>query len=463
MAKRKPSIDYTDITTGQAEKFLRTADENRTLKCGKIRGFFLLQKSTGGVWRYRYLDAAGKRRTATVGKYQRYLPNDAAKIVHDWIEGDVDPLAKKTSRREVALRDEQQAQLRSVGHYLERSYRPMMERYWQHNTARLNYQRLHKHFADLMDRDMTTLNKLDMDAFIDRMEQKGRKFSTVKRVWGSLQTMLNTAVKDGVIDQNPIGHLKVSPSIGQQDGHTATQDAQKARRRMLEPDEIEAIYCGLQRFAEEHRAARRNSRKHGKPHLPDLDGVHYAHWFEPFCLLALHTGMRPGDLRTLTWQELNMRFQRLVKVPEKSRRVSLRRERKPAVIDYPLHSDQIEVMHPWWVQQGRPENGLVFPSPRTGRELDSKAYWKPWTRVLELGGLNPEALDFYATRHHFISAQVAAGLPMLAVAHMVGQKSVAMIEQHYGHLRDDAKDQALSIVSQSLKPRDQGKESVSKA
>jgi hypothetical protein len=59
-------------------------------------------------------------------------------------------------------------------------------------------------------------------------------------------------------------------------------------------------------------------------------------------------------------------------------------------------------------------------------------YDPAWAQDCKLGGL--EGLTLYSLRHHFVSTLVGAGVPLLAVARLVGHRGVAMIERHYGHL-----------------------------
>jgi integrase len=106
-------------------------------------------------------------------------------------------------------------------------------------------------------------------------------------------------------------------------------------------------------------------------------------------------------------------------------------------------------MGKWHLQLGSPTTGLVFPSPTTGHVMDKKAHGTHWKQIILLGGMEAK-LDFYSLRHHFISALVSAGVPLLTVAHLAGHKSTAMIEKHYGHLAPDQAADALEMLSQSL-------------
>jgi integrase len=447
MGRGKQVVTLTTITPAKASEFLRGADVRDVLACRSLTGFHLLKLSTGGVWRYRYTDAAGKRRVATVGKYSNFKPQAAADIVHQWIVQGIDPLAEKSSRKARAREEVRDAQRRTLRHYLDNYYRPHMERSWKLANAKATYGRIARHFAKLLDRDMATLDKADIDEWQREVERRGRAYSTVRRTFGALQTLLNRAVRDRAIETNPLAnHRLLEPTLRDQGATTA--NTHQAERRMLTDGEIQAIHKGLDLFADEIRQQRRNSRAHGKPDLPDLDKVTHPHWFIPFCLLALHTGLRPGDIYSLNWRELNLPFSRLTKLCEKTAHAA-RRERKPAVVDMKLNTTIRAVMTAWHKDTGQPADGLVFPSPKTGRQLDKTAHKKPWAHVKMLGGL-PKELHFYALRHHFISALLAAGVPIFTVARLAGHRSAEMILQSYGHLCPDQASEALDIVAKSI-------------
>lgn len=434
------------------------------MQCEHITGFHLMKTMTGGSWRWRYTDATGKRKVATIGKYSTYKPHSAAAIALDWLKADADPIADKANRREEAIEAEEEAKRRAIEaeeeakrrtlrNYLDGRYARHMER-WSARSARENRQRLVLHFGNLLDKDMSEITNEDILSWQYKLEKKGRAYSTIRRHYSSLKTLLRQAVKDGVLDADPLDGFSLdAPTL--KDQKRLVDDPKKADRRMLTTIEVRQVHNGLELFAEEIRQQRRNSRKHGKPHLPDLDAVAYPHWFIPFCHLALHTGLRPGDLYGLTWEELNIPFARLTKTTEKSK-AQIRKGAKPAVVDMRLNPTIKSIMAEWWKQHGSPESGLVFPSPRTGRRLDSHAHVKPWKAVKRLGGL-PPTLNFYAFRHHFISALVKAGVPLLAVAKLAGHKSTGMIEAHYGHLCEEQAAEAVDIVAATLHADNEGK------
>lgn len=455
MAKR---ASITSITDNKATKWAKAAEERQAVYCKRIPGFHLTKLKSGAVWRYRYTDATGKRRTATIGKLSHHKADEAAKVALAWREVDADPLQEKAYTRHIRKQEIATAEQRTLRHYLENRYKPLMDKTWQPTPAKINYSRIKGHFSDLLDRDMATINKNDILAWQGHCETpkkkggRGLRYKTIERTYSSLKTLLRQAVMDDVLDADPLEKFRLeTASMDEQE--RINSDPKKAERRMLTAGEVAGITEGLEAFAEELRAERRNSRQHGKAYLPDLDDRTMPHWFIPFCQLAMRTGLRPGDLYSLTWDELNIKFGRLTKITEKSKHMR-RKKRDPIAVDLRLNDGTLAIMKTWWKEQGKPEEGLVFPSPRTGRELDRSAHKKPWTRVKRLGGL-PDNLNFYAFRHHFISAMIKANVPILTVAKMVGQKDATMIQEYYGHLCEDQALEALDIVAASLDTKKQ--------
>ena len=421
----------TSITDDRARTFLAEAEERATLYCDKQSGLHLLKTKKGGSWRYRYTDDTGKRRTATVGRYPGTKPQQAAEQVIEWRGAKTDPLKNKQERRRAAISEAEAAEQRTMRAYIEGGY----TRYASGETLAI----LRHNFAAWLDRDMATLAQRDVRSWQDQRENEGRAFPTLQRAYGALRTMLNRATnEDGILSENPLAKVQLrEPRNTERDEEL--RQRREATRRLLTDKEMAGLYAGLDAFAEETRQQRRNSRGHGRSYLPDLDAVAYPHWFIPFAYAGLYTGLRPGDLYTLTWAELNPNFGRLVKVPNKTKH-----NRNPARVQMDMPPQLLEIMQAWWKQQGRPTAGLVFPSPITGRKMDKNAHSKAWRRVKRLGGL-PDDLVFYALRHHFISTLVKAGVPLLTVANLAGHKSAGMIEHHYGHLCPEA---ARGIMAQ---------------
>lgn len=433
----------TSITIAAADRFLKRENERATLWCDRITGFHLLKTKSGGSWRYRYQAADGKRRVATIGRFPAMKPQQAAEKALAWRNEGVDVQAEKVSRKRHALTEAQLAEQRQLGAYLHGPYAKYQGR---KRSGPETVALIRRNFPEWLERDMATLGKADVTAWQSRRESDGLAYATIARAYGAMKTMLNRAAKhDGLMTVNPLRDVHLEQPHFREVDEKITEG--RAARRMLSDDELAALHNGLDAFAEELRAQRRNSRAHGKPDLPDLDAVTYPHWFIPFAYVALYTGLRPGDLFNLTWNELNPNFGRLNTIPQKTRH-----HRDPARVTMDIPPDLLTIVRAWWEQQGKPDSGLVFPSPVTGAAMDKKSHLKAWRRVRRLGGL-PDDLDFYALRHNFISKLVAAGVPLLTVAQLAGHKSAGMIERHYGDLCPTLAADALAAFSRTVAPK----------
>jgi integrase len=444
------NVTDTSISDTDARTFIKDGKDRAIKTCTKIAGFHLIKIGEAGSWRYRYSDILGKRRAVTIGNYPSMKAAEAAQLAMRWRNQKVDPLAEISQRKASALSDVRLSESRSLGAYLDGIYTKHQAR--KKHAGVHTLQMIRGNFTALLDRDMTSISADDVKTWQLKREQDGVAYATLQRAFGALKTLLRHAEKEKIIDKNPIAGEQLYDQRADEKSATFSEDAIQ-HRRMLTSVELASLYRGLTLFAEELRAQRRSSRKHGRVYLPDLDLVTYPHWFIPFFGLALHTGLRPGDLYTLTWHELNLSFKRLVKVPGKTMH-----HRDPAKLDLHLTDDCLAIMAAWHQQIGKPKDGLVFPSTverevsesaEAPRTFSKKAHGKAWVRVRALGGVDP-ALHFYSLRHHFISALVAGGAPLLAVAKLVGHKSTKMIEEHYGHLAPNTAADLMRSLSESL-------------
>lgn len=428
-------VKITSISETQAAKFNTSESKRKVLPCTKITGFFLLKLAKGSAWRWRYTNDMGKRKVVTIGNYPRIKPEEAARKVVEWQAVGFDPLKDKADKKSLSQESERLKRQRTLRAYLDGRFAKLLEKR-PLDSAKQTKGRITKHFADLLDRPMDDINKADIHEWQTRVE-KHLKYDTIKRVYTDLKSLLRQAVRDEVIEQDPLDKFRLDPPTLQQQ-QQRKEDPNREKRRMLTQDEVKALMNGLEQYNE-------RMREHRGIQISDA----YSNWFIPFCLMAFHTGLRPGDIYTLQWgEELNIPFKKLKKGTSKSSR-ALRANGNQTVVEMELNHIILEVMTKWWKQQGKPISGYVFPSPITGLPMDKKAHTKPWAHVKRLGKLSDD-LQFYALRHNFVSALVSQGIPLLAVAKLAGHKTTLMIEQHYGHLSPKQETEAINILAESV-------------
>ncbi|MCR6651242.1 MAG: integrase family protein [Cellvibrionaceae bacterium] len=186
---------------------------------------------------------------------------------------------------------------------------------------------LRHHFADWMERPMESLTVDDLRAWVSKKKEDGLQWATVLRTWATIKTLLNQAAKGGVIAANPFRNH----SIDDQAGHLTDDELAEAgtnERQPLTDEDIRCLFAGIEAYQEEKRGQRRRSLKHGKQHLQCLDSATFVDHVAPYILLALYTGVRPGDITGLTWGHIRDERRTIRKIIEKTAHKRVRRGRK---------------------------------------------------------------------------------------------------------------------------------------
>lgn len=140
--------------------------------------------------------------------------------------------------------------------------------------------------------------------------------------------------------------------------------------------------------------------------------------------VALYTGMRAGEIKSLTHRQVDL-----------SKRVVLLSETKNgSARTVPLTREAVAVFHEALNHPIRPlDTDLIFWG-EPGRDGIRRAYeFRPaWRRTLQAAGIS--GLRFHDLRHEAVSRLVEAGLGDQEVAAISGHKSMQMLRR-YTHLR----------------------------
>jgi integrase len=473
MAKQSP----TSITGTSLEKFLAKDHEGidrPQLGCKKIPGLHVIKLKSGAAsWRLNYSDVDGNRVRHTIGNARVMTPPQAAEqailIRGDLIQDKSPGKGRKAKQAEKteAKRSADANRFLNVGIYFEEIYSPYQIKY--RRTGKFILNGIKSNFGHLFDRNMDTLTGADIAAWYNKQHGKLSRV-TLTREFSAFKAMLNHA-KEPQVDNKPV--LAINPltsfkfsklnekTVEDRKKEQTNKEELKKKRNVIPAEVQEQIRIGLELFAEQTRAQRRNSREHGKAYLPDLDSVDYPHWFIPFTQIAWLTGMRPGDIRVMRWENIaynpfNGNTQHTF-TPEKTKD----KGEHPAQVQIPVTGQLLDVLNKWRKQSGNPESGNVFPSSnaRGSGTLDKKAYRTHWLKVKKLGGA-PEDLDFYCFRHNYISDLVLQGKPPEAIGKIVGHCDGSMISRYYFHLSNQDSAAIVASFSQSIYGNTQDKKEV---
>lgn len=265
------------LTTRTLDRLVKNLPDGNEVWDAALGGYHIRSGKRGLTCRLSYYNTLGQRRVLTLGRYGEITAEEARQLAKEALAD----IAQGKDPRAIAEQtrlDHQLQEQQTLRSYLKGPYAAYQGRK-KGGQATLN--RLHKAFADWLDRPMGSITRADIERWqadqeaikpansTSKAPTKPRAFSTMKRDFGALHTLLAHAAERKVIPCNPVAGIKLQkPALTEQELADAGVE-----RRYLEPGEVEALFLGLERYQEEKRKQRRSSRAHGKAYLPDLDKV----------------------------------------------------------------------------------------------------------------------------------------------------------------------------------------------
>lgn len=149
-------------------------------------------------------------------------------------------------------------------------------------------------------------------------------------------------------------------------------------------------------------------------------------------MVALHTGMRLGELLHLEWKDVDFE-QRLI-------RVKLTKSHRTRYL--PMNVRVVETLK---ALPRRPDIELVFWNPKRGAHW-SWTHGPGWQKAIRLSGVKD--FRFQDLRHTFASRLVQAGVPIKVVQELLGHANVATT-MRYAHLAPADLRRAVDILALS--------------
>jgi integrase len=147
---------------------------------------------------------------------------------------------------------------------------------------------------------------------------------------------------------------------------------------------------------------------------------------------ALNTGMRRGEIFSLTWDQVDLRHGFILLEETKNG------ERREIPINETLRHVLEELPR-------RIDGGKVFFNAATGNGYETIS--KPFARACRLAQI--VGFRFHDLRHTFASQLVMAGIDLTTVKELLGHKTLAMTLR-YAHLAPSHKVKALDVLNETL-------------
>lgn len=323
--------------------------------------------------------------------------------------------------REILL-DPQAYAKRAVSDTTLQSY--IKDEYEDHALARLkngakSVARIKAIWKPLLSRRVGEISRDEVDKLRNARILAGVAPATVNRDIAALSGLLSHwAEKTGAA--HPLAGLEaLEVADDEQVRYLTPKEAQRLRQALAERDRAAAE---ARDRANEHR------RERDYPLLPKITG--YCDHVTPMVLLSLNTGMRQGELFSLSWESVDMERRTITVLASHSKGNTTR------VI--PLNVEALAVLQ---AVRPDPAAGLVFKSPVTGLRFDNvKKAWAEVTKAAELTDLR-----WHDLRHDFASQLVMRGVPLYTVQKLLGHANPRMT-QRYAKLAPGALADAVNLL-----------------
>ena len=276
-------------------------------------------------------------------------------------------------------------------------------------TLRTYKQHLDLHILPLIgNARLCKLTRPAVESFKDRLLET-RSVAMARKVLVSLKSLLSDAQRRGLAVQNAATGTRV-------------RVASRHEKKIVIPtkDEIRAI---LNKTGELWPAT-----------FP----------WRPLVITALFTGLRPSELRGLTWDHVDFE-KKVIRVRQRAdyRNTMGSPKSKAGTRDVPLAPLVLNTLRQWRLACPKTELGLVFPAKDGGvvRHSGTHRIWCELLKPLDL----PRHYRFYDLRHAAASLFIEQGMQPKKVQAIMGHSSIKMTFDLYGHLWETPEDDAAAM------------------
>jgi integrase len=279
----------------------------------------------------------------------------------------------------------------------------------------------------------TLLSKLNVPtvrAFEDRLRQEGRSPAMLRKIIGTLGSMLADAQERGLLARNPVREMRGKRRQGKD---------RKAERRQKGKLKVGVDIP---------------TREEAKGIVDAVAG----RW-RPIIITAIFTGLRASELRGLRWSDVDLDKKRLHVHQRADRYNAIGRPKSEAgERTVPLPPLVVNTLREWKLACPKGDLGLVFPNGSGNVESLANVINRGLKPPQVTAGIvdaegNAKYTGMHALRHFYaswcINSRASGGLelPAKVVQERMGHSSIVMTMDVYGHLfpsHDDAEELAAA-------------------
>jgi integrase len=303
-------------------------------------------------------------------------------------------------------------------------------------TIKQYREHLYQHIVPLIGRmKLPEISAQTVRKFEDKLREQGRSPAMVRKIIGSLGSVLADAQEQGLAAHNAVRDLRRNRRRGK-DGRVEKRQKGKLKVGVdiPTPDEISTILS--------HATGR----------------------WRPFLVTAIFTGLRASELRGLRWSDVNLKAGKLHVQQRADRFYEIGRPKSEhSEREVPFGKFVANTLKEWKLACPKNELDLVFPTSK-GKVADHANIIRDgFAKAQIAAGITkdgkPKYTGLHALRHFYASWCInrtkdgGLGLPPKNVQERLGHSSITITLDTYGHLfkGDDA--QEIDAAEQALVAR----------
>ena len=376
-------------------------------------GFFIRVQPTGHMaymvsWARNRERSLGRVGTLTLAQAR----TEAARYLADAHEHG-EPLAVTRDRRGSATP--------SLRQFIDDTYMPWFRAH--HRGDEKTLYNLDNNFDTIMPQRLDAITGRDLELLRTGWLNAGNKPSTANRKMGSISGVFSRAVDWEYLPSSPLDKIKPLKVDTKGQVRYLSKDETRNLRNALEVREHRAC---LERDSANQWRAERN-----KVLFSDLKELAFTDHLKPMVLVSLNTGMRRGELFSLTWPMVNFQSKTITVGGDTAKTSETRH--------IPMNAETFNTLKAWKDQSG--ESAFVFPGLEGGRMEDVKSAWLKLLKDACIVGFR-----WHDMRHDFASRLVMAGVPLNTVRDLLGHTDIKMTLR-YAHLAPDVKAAAVELIN----------------
>lgn len=375
-------------------------------------GFFIRVQPTGHMaymvsWARNRERSLGRVGTLTLAQAR----TEAARYLADAHEHG-EPLA--------VTRDRRGSTTPSLRQFIDDTYMPWFRAH--HRGDEKTLYNLDNNFDTIMPQRLDAITGRDLELLRTGWLNAGNKPSTANRKMGSISGVFSRAVDWEYLPSSPLDKIKPLKVDTKGQVRYLLKDEAKNLRNALEVREHRAC---LERDSANQWRTERN-----KVLFPDLKEMAFIDHLKPMVLVSLNTGVRRGELFSLTWPMVNFQTKTITVGGDTAKTSETRH--------IPMNAETFNTLKAWKDQSG--ESAFVFPGLEGGRMEDVKSAWLKLLKEACITGFR-----WHDMRHDFASRLVMVGVPLNTVRDLLGHTDIKMTLR-YAHLAPDIKAAAVELI-----------------